>query len=205
MLVTNGADVDSFKAARDPELKLPHDLENISTPRIGYVGCVDSRFDSALYLQLAERRPDWNFIIVGPLSGTNLNLARLKKMKNVHFLGSRNRAELPAYLKSFDVCTIPYVCDTLAKSIFPLKFFEYLSAGRPIVSTALPELTPYSRYVHIAQDAGGFETSIQASLNNPLPSASDSFLAQNSWEAKAEHLWETLQQAVPRVTVSRTN
>jgi glycosyltransferase involved in cell wall biosynthesis len=205
MLVTNGADVESFKAARDPQLKLPDDLQNIPSPRIGYVGCIDSRFDSALYLQLAERRPDWNFIIVGPLSGNNLKLASLKQMKNVHFLGSRNRAELPAYLKGFDVCTIPYVCDTLAKSIFPLKFFEYLSAGRPIVSTALPELAPYSRYLHIAHDAGEFENSIEASLANPLPSASDSFLAQNSWEAKAEHLWETLRQAVPHLTISRAN
>jgi glycosyltransferase involved in cell wall biosynthesis len=205
MLVTNGADVDSFKAARDPQLKLPADLQDIPSPRIGYVGCVDSRFDSALYRQLAERRPDWNFVIVGPLSGTNLKLERLREMKNVHFLGSRNRAELPAYLKGFDVCAIPYVCDTLSKSIFPLKFFEYLSAGRPIVSTALPELAPYARYVHIARDADGFESSIQASLINPLPSASDSFLAQNSWEAKAEHLWATLQQAVPNSTINRTS
>ena len=196
MLVTNGADVDSFKAARDPELGSPEDIKHIPSPRIGYVGCIDSRFDSALYVGLAESHPDWQFIIVGPISVTNANVDRLNGMSNVHFLGSRVRAELPAYLKCFDVCTIPYVLNKLSESIFPLKLFEYLSAGRPVVSTALPELVPYSHYVHVAETPADFDKAIENSLREPLPAPADSFLNQNSWDAKAELLWETVQCAV---------
>jgi glycosyltransferase involved in cell wall biosynthesis len=165
------------------------------------VGCIDSRFDAPLYEHLAKKRPEWNFVIVGPLTGKpSATVSRLKEMANVHFLGPRERSDLPAYLKYFDVCTIPYVCNTLSQSIFPLKFFEYLSAGRPVVSTNLPELLPYNRYVHVAQTPDAFENALEQSLQHPLPAASESFLNQNSWGAKAEAMWETLQQAI---TVSR--
>lgn len=196
MLMTNGADVDSFKAAREPALSAPEDVKHIPAPRIGYVGCIDARFDSALYVALAEKHPDWQFVIVGPVSVTNPNVVRLNEMRNVHFLGSRDRGDLPAYLKWFDVCTIPYVLNKLSESIFPLKLFEYLSAGRPVVSTALPELLPYTDYVHVTGTQKDFEDAIDQSLREPLPAPSDGFLHQNSWEAKTELLWETIQRAM---------
>jgi glycosyltransferase involved in cell wall biosynthesis len=117
-------------------------------------------------------------------------------MPNVRFLGARPRTDLPAYLKSFDVCTIPYVLDTLSESIFPLKLFEYLAAGRPVVATAMPELLRYQQYVHVALSPRDFEDAIEKSLHNPLPAASESFLRENSWDAKANLLLETIKHAV---------
>ena len=192
MLVANGADVTAFQAARDPELEIPEDLKVIPTPRIGYVGYVDARFDTELYARLAQARPDWYFVVVGPLMEKHVDLSRLKQLSNVHFLGRRSLSELPMYLKGFDVCTIPYICDKLAESIFPLKLFEYLAAGRPIVSTDLPELRKFSKYLHLTHGLAEFEKAIAASLTHPLPIASQNFLAENSWDARASLLHDTL-------------
>lgn len=196
LLVTNGGDVDSFKVARNPNLEIPEDLKKIPAPRIGYVGFVDARFDTSLYTRLAQARPDWNFVIVGPLMEKQVNLAQLKRLPNVHFLGPRTRGELPSYLKGFDVCTIPYICNKLAESIFPLKLFEYLAAGRPVVSTGLPELAGYVNSLHVTHTPEEFENAIEKSLTDPLPAVSESFLSQNSWEAKADSLWATIQRAI---------
>jgi glycosyltransferase involved in cell wall biosynthesis len=189
IFVSNGADVASFKEARDPALQEPEDMRAIPGPRIGYIGYVDSRFDTTLYEKLSESRPDWSFVIVGPLNAMNMDLTKLRKMPNVFFLGGRARAQLPAYLKSFDVCTIPYILNTLSESIFPLKLFEYLAAGRPIVTTLLPELLPYRNYIRAAGTPDEFEHSLQLSLTDPLPQASEAFLDENSWDTKADLLW----------------
>jgi glycosyltransferase involved in cell wall biosynthesis len=121
--------------------------------------------------------------------GKLVDLSRLKRLANVHFLGPRSRQELPSYLKGFDVCTIPYVCDKLAESIFPLKLFEYLAAGRPIVTTALPELLPFREYIRIGNTDEEFLSALGTSLTNPLPQVSEAFLTANSWDSKADQLW----------------
>lgn len=194
ILVSNGADVNSFKRARERDLQIPEDLRAIPQPRIGYVGFVDGRFDVSLYEHVSSARPDWNFVVVGPVNERNLNLSGLRRKPNVHFLGPRTRAELPGYLKGFDVCTIPYRCNTLSESIFPLKLFEYLAAGRPTVTTPLPELLPFVDYIRIGSTPDEFRESIELSLSTPLAPASEAFLNDNSWDAKADLLWGQLQQ-----------
>jgi glycosyltransferase involved in cell wall biosynthesis len=191
-LVSNGADVGSFKKARDPLLNVPDDLRSIPEPRVGYVGFVDGRFDVKLYEGLASSRPEWSFVIVGPLDETALDLSRLRQLPNVFFLGKRTRAEIPAYLKGFNVCTIPYIRNRLSDSIFPLKLFEYLAAGRQVVAAALPELRPFTDYIRIAETPNEFLKSLELSLSTPLTLASDAFLDANSWDVKAESLWNRL-------------
>ncbi|HEV2273837.1 MAG TPA: glycosyltransferase [Acidobacteriaceae bacterium] len=195
-LVSNGADVESFRMARNPEIPIPEDLLRIPAPRIGYIGFVDGRFDTALYERLTQRHPEWQWVIIGPLMEKHVDLSRLRQRKNVHFFGPRTRAELPAYLKGLDVCTIPYLSNVLTESVFPLKLFEYLGAGRPVVSTGLPELAPFREYVQIAPGPEEFEEGIRKSLSEPLPAASDEFLAGHSWDAKADYLWNLLIRAV---------
>jgi glycosyltransferase involved in cell wall biosynthesis len=203
LFVANGADVATFSQARDSTLPEPEDLRAIPHPRIGYIGFVDSRLNTSLYEKLSASRPDWSFVILGPTNEMNLDLAQLRKMPNVHFIPGRTRAQLPAYLKNFDVCTIPYVLNTLSESIFPLKLFEYLAAGRPIVTTALPELLPYREYIHVAATADEFLFGLEQSLSDPLPSPSQTFLDENSWDTKAERLWQTLAELYTRSLQAR--
>ena len=202
VLVSNGADVASFKRARECSLPIPEDLARIPSPRVGYVGFVDGRFDTQLYERLAGDHPEWQFAIVGPLMEKLVDLSRLRQQPNVHFLGPRSRAELPAYLKGFDVCTIPYICNTLSESIFPLKLFEYLAAGRPVVSTALPELKPFIDYLQIAATPDEFDRALQMSLDHPLSPAPESFLSENSWDAKADFMWKLISHAVMNKAIS---
>lgn len=196
LLVYNGADVASFSKARDPELTVPDDLLRIPEPRIGYVGFVDGRFDTELYWLVASGHPEWQFVVVGPLMEKMVDVSRLKQLPNVHFLGPRERPELPRYLKGFQVCTIPYIRNQLSESIFPLKFFEYLAAGKTMVATALPELQSFTDYVRWAPAAEEFAAAIQASLDSPFPQASGDYLASHSWDAKAELLWNLISDAV---------
>jgi glycosyltransferase involved in cell wall biosynthesis len=193
LLVTNGADVAALTQARKPELSVPTNLRSIPEPRIGFVGFVDGRFDTNLYETLAISKPEWNFVIVGPLNERNLDLSRLRKMQNVYLLGRCSRAEMSAYLKGFNVCTIPYIRNRLSESIFPLKLFEYLAAGRQVVATALPELQPFSKYIRIADSPQDFLKALELGLSDPLEIASMAFLDDNSWDTKAGLLWNKLE------------
>jgi glycosyltransferase involved in cell wall biosynthesis len=194
LLVSNGADVNAFKKARDESLEEPEDLRGIPSPRVGYIGFVDERFDTRLYEKLCASQPGWSFVIIGPVQERHLDLSVLKRMGNVHFLGPRTRDQLPAYLKGLDVCTIPYIVNTLSESIFPLKLFEYLAAGRPTVTTALPELLPFVDHIRIGRTHDEFIKNVGLSLTRPLATVSEGFLDQNSWDTKADLLWERLSQ-----------
>jgi glycosyltransferase involved in cell wall biosynthesis len=195
-MISNGADINSFLRAQNNTLPIPADLASIPEPRIGYIGFVDGRFDTKLYEDLARARPDWSLIVVGPLMKKSVDVEKLRPLRNVYFLGPKTREELPAYLAGFDVCTIPYICNQWSESIFPLKLFEYLGAGRPTVATALPELKPFDQYIHLTRSLEEFERAIESSLSDPLPRASQEFLMMNSWDSKADQLWKILLQGV---------
>jgi len=198
--IPNAADVEMFLRARTADLNVPEEVMHIPLPRIGYVGVVNARFDVGLYDQLSEMRPDWHWVIVGPVLTRQVDVSRLMKKPNVHFLGARPRDSLPAYLKGFDVCTVPYICNTYTQSIFPLKLFEYLAAGRPVVATPLPELLPYTQYVRIAGTPQEFVAHVSELLGTRPQPAPREFLEQNSWDARAKALLKLLTEACsPRV------
>ena len=193
--VPNAADVEMFQRARDHDLKVPNEVMRIPSPRIGYVGVVNHRFDVNLYDKLSEMRPNWHWVIVGRVLHKDVDVSLLTKKPNVHFLGMRLKDSLPAYLKGFDVCTIPYICNRHTQSIFPLKLFEYLAAGKPVVATPLPELLHYTKYVNIAATAQEVVAHTDKILcARPLPAPRD-FLEQNSWDARVEVLSKLITEA----------
>ncbi len=166
-LVQNGVDYELFTTALDPLLPLPKDIADIPRPRIGYVGAVNGRLDFGMVDAIARHRPDWNFLFIGPNNGDRKLRRRpdflsVQQRPNVHFLGHRPYARIPAYLKAFDVCVIPYLVNDCTVSLYPLKLNEYLAAGRPVVSTDFAvDLEDFSDIVWIVE-AGDWQSFQQA-------------------------------------------
>ena len=138
--VPNGADVDLFATATRPETKVPDDIAGLPGKLVGFVGVIDFRLDVELLAYLATRQPDWSLVLVGPVKGDAGDMSELRKLPNVHLLGHRPVPELPAYIKAMDVCLIPYVPNEFTRHIFPLKLYEYMAAGKPVVATDMEEI-----------------------------------------------------------------
>jgi glycosyltransferase involved in cell wall biosynthesis len=138
-LVPIGAEVEHFARSRRDDLATPVDMENIPAPIIGYFGGIDSRFDVEMYRFLSKKLPECSFVLVGPVKEQSVS-AELASLPNVYFLGPKPYEDLPAYLKCFDVSTLPYLMSPFTDNIFPNKIFEYLSSGKPVVSTPIPSL-----------------------------------------------------------------
>lgn len=175
-----------FAGARDA-LPEPEDLADSPRPRIGFYGVVDERFDCALLQAIAERRPDWTFMIIGPTA--KIDPAGLPRAENIRYLGMKSYAQLPSYLAHWDVAMLPFARNESTRYISPTKTPEYLAAGRPVVSTSITDVVrPYGdeRLVHIADDAEGWERAIEAALaqrdDESWLARVDAHLAGNSWD-----------------------
>ncbi len=191
--VANAADVAHFGRALDPALPLPADVVAIPQPRIGVIGVHDERLDEAAIEAIALADPAWQVVLVGPIREGDVDEARLRALPNVHLLGDKALAELPAYLKALDVALIPYKLNELSRNIFPLKLFEYLAGGVPVVSAALPELAPYAGVVALAarpQDYPAVVSQALADLADPGAAAARGertrLAADNTWDGRVE-------------------
>ncbi len=185
--VPNAADVAHFATALQPDLPVPDDIKDLQASAVvGFIGVVDFRFDSGLMCHLAQERPDWSFVIVGPVKGDARGLDALRALPNVRFVGNKPIETLPAYARRMDVCLLPYVIDGFTRHIFPLKLYEYMAAGKPIVSTDLEEMRPYAGDgLTIACDRDQFLAAIEREL------ASDSVERAAAREmASRAHSWD---------------
>jgi len=173
------------------------DQSHILHPRFGYYGVVDERFDIELIKEVAERKPDWQFIIIGPV--VKINPDSLPKMHNIHYLGRKNYEQLPKYLAGWDIAIIPFLRNDSTKYISPTKTPEYLAAGKPVISTSIIDVvTPYgvNNLVNIADTADDFINAAEGELNKSDYDAwlqkVDAFLSQNSWDKT----WEKMNQHI---------
>jgi glycosyltransferase involved in cell wall biosynthesis len=171
-------------------------LASIPRPRLGYVGAVDERaFDAALIAAVATARPDWSFVLVGPAQSAARH--RLGALRNVHLLSAVPYAEVPALVRGFDVCLIPYRTGGLAGYVLPKKFFEYLATGKPVVSTPLRALRSVDAPHREAENPEEFVSAIEAALaeasRTDLVSARRTIAEANSWAARGAHLHALLQ------------
>jgi glycosyltransferase involved in cell wall biosynthesis len=186
LLVPNGADVSHFAAALDPALPLPADLAPLPRPVIGYVGAVSGWLDQAMVAAAARALPEGSFVLIGPVD-TDVSL--LESLPNVHLIGRRDYRELPAYLKGFDVATIPFKINELTLGVNPVKLYEYLAAGLPVVSAGLPEVEPFAPLVEIARTPAEFAATVLSAVpqkNSPEKVAARLEAArQHSWAARA--------------------
>ncbi len=149
----NAVDYRAFQQMlADPSLQPPAGMTDLPRPILGVIGGINAKLDLTLLAELAERRPDWSLALVGPLSYglDDGELTRLRALRNVHFLGPVPPERVPATIAACDVCLIPYRLNEQTRHVNPLKVYEYLAAGKPVVGTALPELGQFGGSVKVS-------------------------------------------------------
>ncbi|UQN10091.1 glycosyltransferase [Deinococcus sp. QL22] len=203
----SSVDVPHFARARTVNAE-PEDQAGLVGPRLGFYGVLDERFDAALVSELAERRPDWTFVLLGPV--VKVSREELPQASNVHYLGQKCYGDLPAYLSGWDVALLPFARNDSTEFISPTKTPEYLAAGVPVVSTAIHDVVrPYGEQdlLEIAHDAAGFEAAIQKLLDArgtaqaaERQTRADSYLGQLSWDKT----WQGMQVQMAEAATNRT-
>ena len=177
----------------------PEDIVHINSPIIGYVGALtDLKIDFDLLYELALSNEYWQFVMIGdePEGQANQILKKLKLLKNVHLLGYRPYQSLPSYLRFFDVALFPTCINSYTNSMFPMKYFEYLAAGIPIVSTPLSFLSEEAGMVEVGVDAADFAGCIRKQLDFGKISYEEAKLAvgTNTWEVRLNNMIEAIPE-----------
>jgi glycosyltransferase involved in cell wall biosynthesis len=178
LCIPNAGEFDHFKQPPQNDL-----LKNIKKPIAGYYGAIADWFDNETIEYVAIKNPNVNFVFIGHTFGSNI--ATLEKLSNVHFLGEKPYRELPSYLYHFDVCLIPFKLTPLIKATHPVKFYEYLASGKPVISTRLSELIPFGNLCYLCSDKEEFLTNLERALNENDPqmiSRRIEFASKNTWE-----------------------
>ncbi len=146
-LIPSAVDVSLFQSSSS----IHSDILQIAQPRIGMMGTFDGRIDVKILQSLATEHPDWQFVLIGPIRPGRINLDSLFNFSNVHYLGHRPHQDLPTLLNGLDLFLIPYKRNDLTRYISPLKLYEYLAVGKPVVSVPLPELFHLSAHIQFAE------------------------------------------------------
>ncbi|MEZ5564340.1 MAG: glycosyltransferase [Gammaproteobacteria bacterium] len=191
--VPNGVDRQIFLDRQDGTIV--DVLADIPRPRIGYVGSLNRKVDLPLIAWLAQREPDWQFVLVGPLGSfdpvTTAALAQIRQQSNVHLPGSKDRAALPDYIASLDVALMCYRSGTWMDSAYPLKLHEYLASGPPVVSTDLPTVRPFSGVVATARSNEEWHAQIKEALLHGTPGTPAerrAVASANTWEHRVKDI-----------------
>lgn len=184
----SGVDTAHFGRARG-NLPEPADQAGIPHPRLGYYGVIDERLDLDLIRSVASARPELSFVFLGPV--VKISADDLPRAANIHYLGQKAYADLPAYLRGWDVALMPFALNDATRFISPTKTPEYLAAGCPVVSTHVRDVVRgYGNVggVFLARDSADFASACNAALalsasGNPWLRAVDEILAKSSWDA----------------------
>ncbi len=191
--IPNGVDVEHFGSAQ-PE---PTDMAAYRHPRIGYIGVMQSRVDFRLIRDVSARLPNTEWIFVGPV-WPDADVRQVQGQSNIHFLGSKPYQQLPAYIQHIDVGIIPHVTDEFVKSMNPLKMYEYLACGKPVVSTPVSGVEMFSGDISVARSADEFAQKIQDTLRTTTPQDAarrKSAVAPHSWERRVSQMLQAIESA----------
>jgi GT2 family glycosyltransferase len=196
-LVRNAVDFAHFSAPQTERL-----LEDVPGPIAGYFGAVAPWFDVALLAEVAARRPQYSFVVVGGVF--EVDVRPLRQLPNVHLIGQQPYARMPAYLRGFDVCMIPFVVNEITAATDPVKFYEYISLGKPVVSTFMPELEPFRDLLSFAAGAEDFARKLDAALvenDAALVARRIAAARDNTWPARAAAMLNAIRDAHPKVSI----
>ncbi len=194
-------DVTHFSKALGVEKDLPEQAE-IGRPLIGFVGVIDERTDIDLLASIADLRPDWNYIMVGPV--VKISEEDLPRRDNIHYLGQRSYDDLPAILAGWDAAMMPFALNESTRYISPTKTPEYLAAGLPVVSTSITDVVrPYGEMglVHIASTPEEFVEALSVAIDEDADQRLESsaeFLSKNSWDKTFDQMNDVIREAISK-------
>ncbi|NLO20975.1 MAG: glycosyltransferase family 1 protein [Syntrophomonadaceae bacterium] len=197
-LLPNACDYDYFSSSssRDYE-EADSDIDSIQKPIIGYIGVVASWCDLELITAVADRFPQCNLVIIGPL----YNISQVPKRPNIHWLGFKPYEKLAAYARSFDVGIIPFKNTSMTESVNPIKMWEYMAVGLPVVATALPEARKHGDLVLYSENQEQFLNNIKRALYQDTPEKKQQrqqVAKENSWMQRAQTVLEIIKQEMQR-------
>jgi len=179
--------------------RVPPEIARLRGPVIGYVGNLSSRIDIALLDHVARARPGWQLVLIGS-AHLRRDVLVLDRHPNVHFLGVRPYAEVPRYVRAFDVGIVPHLDDAMTRSMNPLKAYVFCSLGIPVVSTPVANLDDLAGLLTVAGTPDGFVAAVEAALTAPRPpAAARERLRAHSWEARATGVLDLVDRALERV------
>ncbi|MGA1863746.1 MAG: glycosyltransferase [bacterium] len=196
VLLPHGVDFDHFRSGYRED-KMPETLRGIPKPIIGFFGTISPWLDFDLMIDMANARPDWSFVFLGP---ADTDIKDLAKFGNVYFVGKVPYEALPEYAVAFDVATIPFLVNELTVSVNPLKILEYLACGLPVVTTNLPEIRKFSDLVYIADGPLDFIENIKRALSEnseKLKARRIEEARKHSWGSVAENFSLLIEKLYP--------
>jgi len=197
-LARNAVDYDFF----NNHLQVNQLLDGVPHPIVGYYGAIADWFDLELMLFIAKNRPDYNFVLIGGIF--DIDISALKALPNVRFLGQQPYETMPKYLYNFDACIIPFKINAVTEATDPVKVYEYLCAGKPVVSVALPELNSFRELLYIASDYNDFVVKIDLALrenNVDINQRRIEFSSQNTWGKRYETIFADFVATIPLCSI----
>ena len=194
-ILHNAADLSIFKRTLTEKFSRPEELKGVTGKVIGFTGNLDHlRVDYKLLKNIALAHKDKTLLLVGPINNTEYAEIGLDKLPNVIFTGSKDINILPQYLQHMDCVLIPFLCNTLTKSIYPLKINEYLAAGKSVVASNFSEdIRSFKDVIGIAKSESEFINQIDIAINNNSEQTIKERVAvaeSNSWKARVDQFWD---------------
>jgi glycosyltransferase involved in cell wall biosynthesis len=197
--VGQGCDLSAFK--NDDSLKIPEDVSTIAKPILGYVGALLSiRLDENILLHLAEQRPNWSIVLVGP-EDEDFKKSKLHELGNVYFLGPKKPDTLAAYIKSFDICLNPQAVNPLTIGNYPRKIDEYLAMGKPTIATKTEAIGIFEDYVYIAETKEDYVRLAEVAFaenNLDLAQKRILFAQTHTWQKNVEEIYTAIEHVYPQ-------
>ncbi len=200
-IIANGFDARLFRRGHEE----PVSLQSIPRPRAGYVGTIQGRVDLDLLTQVARLRPNVSWILLGPVWESS-DVAALKALPNVFLLGAKTHDRVPAYVEALDVGLIVHRDDALTASMDPLKLYEYLAMGIPVVSTPVAGIEPFTRFVRVARTAETFAAAVDMALDEASDRKEErqASVEDCSWEHRLRKLHALIREHRHAPNTTRT-
>ncbi|HLL77064.1 MAG TPA: glycosyltransferase [Pyrinomonadaceae bacterium] len=198
VLARNAVDFDFYAERYRPNAL----LRDCRAPVVGYYGAIAGWFDVGLVAHAARSRPDYTFVLLGGVF--DVDVSELESLPNVRLLGQQPYELMPQYLYHFDACLIPFRVNEITDATDPVKMYEYLSAGKPVVSVALAELEPFREYLYLAGGRDEFVAQLDravAESDPALPARRREFAARNSWPERYRTIAGALAEATPLASI----